>query len=132
MQVQRKGKRDAVQYLGEPLPTVLPPLCWLQEPAVSKQCPTPTMINLRDDRTMPKYAIHQANPFSDQLSQHHIWWKIWFGLELHWATALAYSTERIWLRFSPNTDEEVHSCRAINLLLIARATKQKTPNMGIE
>ena len=25
------------------------------------------------------YAILQANPFSNHLSQHHIWWKIWFG-----------------------------------------------------
>ena len=51
MQVRRKGKRDPVRYLGEPPPTVLLPLwgwrCWLLDPAVSKQCLTPTMVNLR-------------------------------------------------------------------------------------
>ena len=49
------------------------------------------------------YAILQANPFSNQLSQHHIWWKMWFGLDLRWVIALAYSTDRIWLRFPPNS-----------------------------
>ena len=27
------------------------------------------------------YALLQANPFSNQLTQHHIWWKMWFGLD---------------------------------------------------
>ena len=27
------------------------------------------------------YAILQANPFSNQLTQHHIWGKMWFGLD---------------------------------------------------
>ena len=40
------------------------------------------------------YAVLQANPFSNQLSQHHIWWKMWFGLDFHWVSALAYSTDR--------------------------------------
>ena len=40
------------------------------------------------------YAILQANPFSNQLSQHHIWWKMWFGLDFRWVSALAYSTDR--------------------------------------
>ena len=51
MQVWGKGKRDTVRYLGEPPPTVLPPLwgwrCWPQEPVVSKQCLTPKMVKLR-------------------------------------------------------------------------------------
>ena len=58
------------------------------------------------------YAILQANSFSNQLSQHHIWWKMWFGLDFRWVSALAYSTDKSWLRFPPNTDEEVHSCWA--------------------
>ena len=62
------------------------------------------------------YAILQANPFSNQLSQHPIWWKMWFGLDFRWVSALAYSTDRSWLRFPPNTDEEVHSCRAPKIL----------------
>ena len=51
MQVHEERRRDTVRYLGEPPPTVLPLLwgwgCWLQEPAVSEQRLTPSMVNLR-------------------------------------------------------------------------------------
>ena len=41
------------------------------------------------------YDNLQANPFSNQLSQHHIWWKMWFGLDFRWVSASAYSTDKL-------------------------------------
>ena len=36
-------------------------------------------------------VILQANPFSNQLTQHHSWWKMWFGLDIHQAFVLGWA-----------------------------------------
>ena len=105
MQVRRKGKRDTVRYLGEPPPTVLPPLwgwrCWLQEPAMSKKCLTSTMVNLR--MTGLCHSPGQSVQWPTVPAPHLMEDVVRIGLPL--GEYVAYSTDRSWLRFPPNTDE---------------------------
>jgi hypothetical protein len=89
--------------MGKKPPTVLPPLWgWgrqFQEPVDVSIRPNIQMVSLRVAGLIvglaklstehTHYVIVLTTPFSKQLSQHHIWWEMWFGVGIHWAKLTA-------------------------------------------